>query len=303
MNFEEAGSALRAEREKRSLSVEDVAHQLKISPRQIRALESGDIDSLPHPAYAKGFIRSYASWLGLTPNDLQGRGNEPGDSEFLDMEKGKPAKSGSKVWFWFIILLLLIAAGIYYAWSRDFWGFFEKQSADESSPISSTLPKADEYLAGKKEREPQKTFEKPVVDSPVAAPVDLPQAVVTPPTPPVDKPAEKVEEKVPTNIEPTASAEAENAVVKIDEPTIPADNHKLIITAIEECWVHSNSDKTDTRQFSLRKGDTFALTFTDTLELKLGNAGGVRLRYDGRDLPAPGTSGQVKTITFPPVEQ
>ena len=50
--------------------------------------------------------------------------------------------------------------------------------------------------------------------------------------------------------------------------------HKVIITATEECWVHSNADHTDTRQFSLRKGDTFALTFSKSLELKLGNAGG-----------------------------
>ena len=64
--------------------------------------------------------------------------------------------------------------------------------------------------------------------------------------------------------------------------------------------MHSTADKTDTRQFSLRKGDTFALTFADLLELKLGNAGGVRLRYDGNELPPPGTSGQVRTITFPP---
>lgn len=38
----------------------------------------------------------------------------------------------------------------------------------------------------------------------------------------------------------------------------------------------------------MRKGDTFALTFNKSLELKLGNAGGVRLRYDGEELPQAG---------------
>ena len=71
MNFEEAGAALRQEREKRHISLEEVANQLKISPRQLKALEEGDVDSLPHQAYAKGFIRSYASWLGLNPSDLR----------------------------------------------------------------------------------------------------------------------------------------------------------------------------------------------------------------------------------------
>ena len=79
--------------------------------------------------------------------------------------------------------------------------------------------------------------------------------------------------------------------------------HKLIITATEECWIHSSADKTDTRQFSLRKGDTFALTFSKSLELKLGNAGGVRLRYDGEELPQAGQSGQVRNLTFPPADR
>ncbi|MBO6171460.1 MAG: DUF4115 domain-containing protein, partial [Desulfovibrio sp.] len=84
-------------------------------------------------------------------------------------------------------------------------------------------------------------------------------------------------------------------------PAAPSEStHKVVITAIEECWVHSSADKTDTRQFSLRRGDTFALTFSTSLELKLGNAGGVRLRYDGEELPPAGRAGQVRTLSFPP---
>ncbi|WP_300710516.1 DUF4115 domain-containing protein, partial [uncultured Desulfovibrio sp.] len=100
---------------------------------------------------------------------------------------------------------------------------------------------------------------------------------------------------------PTATA-AENA------PTAPAtgndgiqpEQHKVIIIATEECWIRSNADKTDVRQFSLNKGDTFALTFSHRLELKLGNAGGVRIRYDGKEMPPAGTSGQVLNLVFPP---
>ena len=78
-----------------------------------------------------------------------------------------------------------------------------------------------------------------------------------------------------------------------------SEPHKLIIVALAECWVHSSTDGTDVRQFSLRKGDTFVLAFSTNLTLKLGNAGGVRLRYDGQDMPPPGDDGQVKTLNFP----
>ncbi len=96
------------------------------------------------------------------------------------------------------------------------------------------------------------------------------------------------------------AAPAQAAAAASGEEAAAPGQHKVIITATEECWIHSNADKTDTRQFSLRKGDTFALTFARSLELKLGNAGGVRIRYDWQAMPAAGQSGQVRTLTFPP---
>mgnify|MGYP002675528522 CR=1 FL=1 len=61
------GAALCAERERRGLSLDDVAAHLKISTRLIQALESGDLSALPHPAYTKGFLRAYASYMALDP--------------------------------------------------------------------------------------------------------------------------------------------------------------------------------------------------------------------------------------------
>ena len=106
----------------------------------------------------------------------------------------------------------------------------------------------------------------------------------------------------PTTPAATATA-ASSAAPAAQADETPVGVHKLIITATEECWIHSSADKTDTRQFSLHKGDTFALTFSKSLELKLGNAGGVRLRYDGEDLPPAGQSGQVRNLAFPPSDR
>jgi len=75
--------------------------------------------------------------------------------------------------------------------------------------------------------------------------------------------------------------------------------HRMIITALEVCWISSNADNTNIRQFILQKGSTYALTFSKTLILKLGNAGGVRIRYNGKDISPVGKVGEVKTIRFP----
>ena len=73
----------------------------------------------------------------------------------------------------------------------------------------------------------------------------------------------------------------------------------LVFTGLAECWVQVTADETDTRQFSVLPGQVFSMSFTDRLVLKLGNAGGVRLTYNGSELPAPGKDGQLATLTFP----
>ncbi|MFD2368137.1 helix-turn-helix domain-containing protein [Pseudoduganella sp. GCM10020061] len=57
---EAPGQVLKARREAMGWSVEQIADQLKLAPRQVVALEAGDYDSLPPAAVVRGFVRGYA---------------------------------------------------------------------------------------------------------------------------------------------------------------------------------------------------------------------------------------------------
>lgn len=70
MTFQEMGEELRKARESRGMSLDEVVEITKISRRNIVALEEGNTDHLPHPVYAKGFVRSYARLLGLDGEEL-----------------------------------------------------------------------------------------------------------------------------------------------------------------------------------------------------------------------------------------
>jgi cytoskeleton protein RodZ len=59
------GASLRTAREKRGLTAEDVHRSLRIRERYLRALEEERWELLPGDAYAKGFLRTYAEFLGL----------------------------------------------------------------------------------------------------------------------------------------------------------------------------------------------------------------------------------------------
>jgi len=61
----EIGSSLREARERRGLTLTDAEQRTKIRSRYLAALENERFDLLPGDAYAKGFLRGYADFLGL----------------------------------------------------------------------------------------------------------------------------------------------------------------------------------------------------------------------------------------------
>lgn len=64
------GALLRATREARGLDRQDVADALRFSPRMVEAIESEDLANLPPPLFVKGYLRSYATLLGLDETAL-----------------------------------------------------------------------------------------------------------------------------------------------------------------------------------------------------------------------------------------
>ena len=61
----EIGQTLRAARERQGLERADVERETHIRERYLRALEEEHFEDVPGRAYAKGFVRVYAEFLGL----------------------------------------------------------------------------------------------------------------------------------------------------------------------------------------------------------------------------------------------
>ncbi|CAA9502517.1 MAG: hypothetical protein AVDCRST_MAG44-859 [uncultured Sphingomonas sp.] len=64
------GQRLRAAREERGLSLEDVAAQTRIPQRHLESIEGAEWDKLPAPTYTTGFAKSYASAVGLDRTEV-----------------------------------------------------------------------------------------------------------------------------------------------------------------------------------------------------------------------------------------
>ncbi len=125
--------ALAAKRQELGLSEEEVASKLKVTVRQIQAMEAGDFGAFHGVAIARGFVRAYAKMMGLDPEPLvaffaKGDGAAPshknvksaavapGSTQSFEdnqMIFRRPSGGGKKI-LWFIVLLIIVLLGV--AW-------------------------------------------------------------------------------------------------------------------------------------------------------------------------------------------
>jgi cytoskeleton protein RodZ len=123
------GEALRRERELRRIALRDVSEATKINIRYLEALERNEFTYLPAGAFTRGFIRSYARFIGtdeseminaylyeLTQQEKQKKG-QPKDGQHASLlhlrcPGSKPERRGRR---WAILLaglVLLLALAI-----------------------------------------------------------------------------------------------------------------------------------------------------------------------------------------------
>ncbi|MGF1503986.1 MAG: helix-turn-helix domain-containing protein [Anaerolineae bacterium] len=85
------GEMLRRTREERAITLEEAEAQTRIRKKFLQALESGDISALPSAAHARGFLRNYAYYLGLNPDEVVQRFGEHSAAPLVDV----PQSTGS----------------------------------------------------------------------------------------------------------------------------------------------------------------------------------------------------------------
>lgn len=123
---ETAGSQLRVARERRGEDLRAIAMSLRIRREQLEALEESRYDDLPGRAYAVGFVRSYAEYLGLDSAyivdlykaELDGRFAKADPMAFPEVQEQARLPRGT-----FLIIALIIGVGVY-------GGYLMTRSAD-----------------------------------------------------------------------------------------------------------------------------------------------------------------------------
>lgn len=238
------GGVLRQAREARGESVGDVAHALKLNPRQVEAIEQERFDLLPGKAFVRGFVRNYARHVGLDAEQLVTRlpdASPAGGVQSMELTPphnargtlpsgSEPARQAPRGVF---VLLLAAVAVLGVAWYFDWFNVAHlTQSAAERvgvqtvrEPMSLAAPATGEVRADSAPTVVAPLTMVPaqtVVATPLAAPPAPTQAATVPVViPPVVAPT-PVTEAARAQVEPGTSSVAAQPAPSVAVTPVPA---------------------------------------------------------------------------------
>ena len=148
-----AGAALKAAREAAGLSVDAVARQLKLAPRQVKALEDDDYQRLPGRTFVRGFARNYARFVRLDPDTVISLMPAPDSAPALErpalaasrrpmgeIPVERVTKPSASRWLIPLLLLAIVAIAGFYEYARSPSGFLRQLLAPASAPAASRAP-------------------------------------------------------------------------------------------------------------------------------------------------------------------
>lgn len=304
--MESFGRHLRAEREAREVSIEELSRVTKISRQILHGIEGDRFEELPPPVFLRGFVRSICRTLGLPEEEYVRRfddyiathgpgvtvpgeaaprqpGTQPqtgGQQESGASPAGEtPAPRSSFGVLPFVIGIVVLIAAIVFAYNMG------GEPEPVSTPSAKEAPSASEVAPEGESATDAGTTD--VATAETGATEETPEAAVSPAaeqppqTPPAPSPA------------PVTKAE-KPAVARSD-----VDGKWIVLQAKGECWVEITKDADGTKDYTLRAGERFSQRYTDTMVLKVGNPLELSLEAEGIRYERVGTVPRPISIEFP----
>ncbi|MDD9916642.1 MAG: DUF4115 domain-containing protein [Rhodospirillaceae bacterium] len=291
------GELLQTKRQEFGVDLREAAEYLNIRYAYLLSIEEGRVDDLPGAAYAMGFVRAYADYLGLDGPAIVERYKdetaELGDDVRLVFPSPLPE---GKVPSGAIILIGIVALALVYGG----WVFLAQQNVKIAELVPALPEKFSSLLGGDESVEavPETGSDAPqtVTSTPVQAPVTEPQptpSTVTESQPQIAEtpPAvQAAEEALPLPPKPPAVASAEPRQFGGDNA-----GSRIMIKARIDSWVQirdQDGEKLLTRV--LRAGDSYRVPNRPGLLMETGNAGGLEITVDSAVIPDLGPKGAVR---------
>jgi cytoskeletal protein RodZ len=271
------GSRLRAAREKRGVSLRQIANATKISVAALEALERNDISRLPGGIFSRAFVRSYAIEVGLDPeatiqdfiaqfpSDSVTAGH-PTSAHAEDHQAHESDRQMASTFVRLIAISLPIAGAVVY------FGLANRSVAPQEASPSATV----EATTGEP-RPHEEPAPPPAAPAPAPAPVPPLQGTAPPPAAPA-------------------------ATTETATPAAPAPSDRLAVGLVvtSPCWITATVDGQRTINRLVQPGERIAVDVQRDIVLAAGDAEAVKLTLNGAAARSLGKSGDVVTVRLTP---
>ena len=305
------GQLLQETREQKGVSLEQVEEATRIRQKFLKALEEENYTALPAEAYVKGFLRNYALYLGLDPEEVlalyEGRDAKgkaapakPGFFEPMDISLAAPPWLTPDLVIGALLIVALLAFGSWAAWhylaptARVWWSSWRAVATVTPSPTATT---SEEVIL------PPATSTATLSTTPTAMPTAIPTATaiaipaVTATAIPTVTPA-VVSTFTPTTVPTRTSAPTRTSVpTHTPTPRVSA-GVEVELRIVEYSWLRVVVDGEEVFVGSLEAGTTRTFSGRESIALRCGNAGGVEATVNGEPLGLLGERGQVVDVEW-----
>lgn len=291
---ETLGSFLRKNRESQGQALAEVSRKTRIGTAILQAIEADDREALPAEIFARGFVKNYARYLGLDPDEALVWFIEQNESSARQKEKmniqevlgGEIMAVASRFPLRHLLVLFLVVLAVLffvYLLPEDQDGqdpaVLKVENAQPQAPVILPPPQP---LAPKAENEQaalSQTSQSAAID-PERRSNEAGQSGF---------PGAKVERQVLSQTNRDLVSSGQQA----------AEGYVLEARFTEKTWLSVQLDQNRAMAFTYKPGDSEVWQAQKKIAVLVGNAGGVALTLNGKALPALGRSGESARISFP----
>jgi len=297
---------LKTTRESRGLTLKDLSFSTKVSYSNLKAVEELKFEALPEPIYARAFIGAYADALDIDAKEILSlydaylESLEPDQSGDELLARLAEKKRYAGLWTWLAIAsgILVVLGFIFFSqWGKDNsreipqQKFVENAGSDEE--IQNVSGDGDELKS--ENITPDNNDKTPETHHPdVSVSTDLSDAQsITEKEPAIKESSQQGIDGGQANVKAVSDTTGENGDVIRSEP------HTLVITASELTWIQIGKDEEPSFEVMLRPGDRITEYTSKRFELVIGNAAGIEVSFQGKQLGPLGKHGEVIHLTLP----
>jgi len=260
------GTLLKRSREEHQIELDEAFRVTRIRSHILEALENDRWDELPSQVFVKGFLKTYAEFLGLDKEralELYERisPHEGGKSELL--KQVSPRGKGRTLKVILPLVALAFIATIIFL-RRDDISVVEKPSPylEVQEPVEEMEEAVQEEMADQ-------------------AQADKPEDITMP---------EFIEETDFTEVAPVAEKSPE-------EPLTP--QFDLTAHVRSQTWIAISVDDQPVKEYLFQPGETFAWKAHKGFDILVGNAGGIDFVLNGTKIGTLGAEGKVVRTKLP----